>query len=78
MLRTGVRVPPDRVGAGKPPAGLGYGMLSFSGEVTLGKIYLSSNYNDCHNVEVDFCCVSVSQGNTVDLCIFVSLKYLFS
>ena len=27
-------------------------MLNLSGKVRLGKVYLSSNYNDCHNVKV--------------------------
>ncbi len=41
---------PAKAGVGKPPAGLGLGMLNLSAKVRLGKFYLSSK--DCHNVKV--------------------------
>jgi len=46
------KVAPAKAGVGKPPAGLGLGMLNLSAKVRLGKFYLSSNYKDCHNVKV--------------------------
>ncbi len=52
MLRTGVSWHPSRAGLGKLPAGLGWGMLNLSGKVRLVKVYLGSNYKDCHNVTV--------------------------
>ncbi len=43
---------PGKAEEGKPPAGLGLGMLNLSGKVRSRKVFLSCNYKDSHNVIV--------------------------